>query len=50
MVFVVFSPFLPIPLTSFSIRTGKVMYFSVLSSKQVSCPSNSSASSFMIKW
>ena len=35
MVFVTCSPFLPILVTSFSIRTKKVMYFLVFSPKQV---------------
>ena len=41
--------FLLIFLTSFSIGTEKAMYFSVFSPRQVNYPSNSSASSFMIK-
>ena len=40
---------LPILLNSFSFGTEKIMYFSVFSPKQVNCPSNSSASSNMIK-
>ena len=47
--FVNSSPFLSILVTSFSIETIKVMYFSVFSPKQVNCFSNSSANSFMIK-
>ena len=50
MAFAIFSPFLPILLTSFFIETEKIIYFSVFSPKQVTCPSNSSASSSMIKW
>ena len=42
--------FLLFLVTSFSIETGKVMYFSVFSTKQVNYLSNSSATSFMIKW
>ena len=42
--------FLLFLVTSFSIETGKVMYFSVFSPKQVNYLSNSSANSFMIKW
>ena len=48
--FVIFSLFLSILVTSFSIVTVTVMYFSVFSPKQVNYFSNSSASSFMIKW
>ena len=49
MFFVISSPFLLIFVTSFSVGTVKVIYFSVFSSKQVNCLLNSSASSFMIK-
>ena len=41
--FAISSPFLSILVTSFSIGTVKVMYFSVFSPKQVNCFSNSSA-------
>ena len=50
MVFVFSSPFLLNLIAYFSIGTEKVMYFSVFSPNQVSCLSNSSANSFMIKW
>ena len=45
--FVISSPFLPIPRTFFSIGNGKVMYFSVFSPKQVNCFLNSFANSFL---
>ena len=45
-----FSQFLSILVTSSSIETVKIMYFSVFSPKEVTCFSNSSANSFMIKW
>ena len=44
------SPFLSIFLTSFYIRTVKVMHFSVFSLKQVIWLLNSFSGSFMIKW
>ena len=48
--FVLFSPVLSIRVTSFTIGTVEVMYFSVLSPKQVNCFFfNSSAYTFMIK-
>ena len=50
MAFVISFPFLSILITSFSIGTVKVMYFSVFYPKQVNFPSNSSASSFVIEW
>ena len=50
MVFMISFPFLSILINSFSIGTEKVMYFSVFSPKQVNSPSNSSTTSFMIKW
>ena len=50
MVFVNSFQFLPILATSFSIGTGKGFVFSVFFPKQVNYPSNSFASSFMIKW
>ena len=49
MVFVISSQFLPILLTSFSIGTEKVMFFTVFSPKKENCSSGSSASSSMIK-
>ena len=49
MVFVMSYPFLSILVTSLSIRTENVIYFSVLSPTQVNCFSSSSASSFLIK-
>ena len=49
MIFVIYFPFSSVLLTYFSIGTNKVMYFPGFSPKQVSCPSNSSASSFMMK-
>ena len=45
-----FSLFLSIPVTSVSIGTVKVIYFSAFFTKQVKCFLNSSANSFMIKW
>ena len=51
MVFILISfPLLSILVNSFSIGTETVMYFSVFPPKQVSCFSNSFASSFIIKW
>ena len=50
MFFVISSPFLSIFVTSFSIETIRVIYFSVLSPKQANYCLNSSANSFMIKW
>ena len=50
MFFIIPSPFISILVTSFSIGTVKVMYFSVFSPKQVNCFLDSSAKSFMIKW
>ena len=47
--FVISSAFLSIFVTSFSIGPLKVMYFSVLSPKQVNCFLNSYANSFVIK-
>ena len=49
MVFVSF-PFLSILLTSFVIGTEKILYFPVFSPKELNSPSNSFASSSMIKW
>ena len=49
-IFFVTSQFLSVLVTSFSIGTVNVIYFSVFSLKQVNCFSNSSANSFMIKW
>ena len=49
MLFAISFPFLPGLVTSFSIGTEKVMYVSLFSSKQVNCPSDSPASSFLIK-
>ena len=34
----------------FSIGTEKVLYFSVLSPKQINCPANSSVSLIVINW
>ena len=48
--YVIYSPFLSILVTSFSVGTVKVNYLSVFSPKQVNCFLNSSANSFMIKW
>ena len=48
--FVISSPFLSILLTSCSIESVKLMYFSVISPKQVNYFLNSSANSLMIKW
>ena len=48
MALVIYSQFLSVTLTSFSIE--KVMYFSVFSTKQLNCPLNSFASFFFIKW
>ena len=50
MAFVISFPFLSIFVTSFSTGTEKVMYFSVFSLKELSCPSNPYAGSFMMKW
>ena len=50
MVFVISSPFLSILVTSFSVGTENVIFFSVFSPTQVNFFSNSSANSFMIKW
>ena len=50
MAFVIFSPFSPILLTSFSTGTEKVMNFSVFFPIQVNCSSNLSARPFMTKW
>ena len=50
MVFVISFPFLSILVTTFSIETENVMYFSVCSPKQVNCFSYSSGNTFMIKW
>ena len=47
--FVISIPFLQILVTSFSIGTVKVMFFSVFSPKQVNWILNSSAISFMIR-
>ena len=41
--------FLSILVTSFSVGTEMIMYFLVFIPKQVNCPSNSFANSFMIK-
>ena len=49
MVVLIASAFIPILLTSLSIRTGKVAYFSVFSPKQENRPSSSSASFLMMK-
>ena len=49
MDFVISSPFLSILDNSFSIETVKVVYWSVVFPKQVSCSLNYFASSFMIK-
>ena len=49
MVFVSFFPFLSILVTSVYIGTVEAIYFSVFSSELENCPSNSSASLFMIK-
>ena len=46
---VIFSPLLPVLVTSFSIGTVKVIYFSLLFPKEVKKFSNSSTKSFMIK-
>ena len=43
-------PFSSVLVTSLSIRMENVMYFSVLSPKQISCSSDSSGSTFVIKW
>ena len=48
--FAISSPFVSIPVTSFSIENVKVMHISVFYPKQVHCFLNSSANSFMIKW
>ena len=48
--FVVSSPFLPIPVTSLSSVTVKIIYFSVFSPKQVIFFVDSSANTFLIKW
>ena len=49
MVFVISSQFVPVPVTSHSIGTEKVMYFFIILCKKVNCPSNFSISTFMIK-
>ena len=46
--FSISSPFLLILVTSFSIGTEKVMYFSLFFPEQLNCFSNSSANSFII--
>ena len=48
LVFMISFLFLSILVTSFSIETVKVMYFSGFFHKQVNCSSNSSASFFVI--
>ena len=50
MIFLISFPFLSILATSFSNGTDKVMYFLIFSLKHIKCPSNSSPSSYMIKW
>ena len=47
--FVIYSSFLSILVTSFSIGTKTGMYYSVFSPKQVNC-FNFSANTFMKKW
>ena len=49
MTFVISSPFLSIVITSSSIGTRNVMYFSVFYPKQLNFLSNSSAISFITK-
>ena len=46
----IYFQFLSILVTYFSIGTEKVMFFSVFFPKQVNYPSNSSTTSFIIKW
>ena len=49
IVFMISFQFLSILVTSFSVGAEMIMYFLVFTPKQVNCPSNSSANSFMIK-
>ena len=50
MVFVISFAYFSILVTSFSIGTKKVVHVLDLSPKQLICPSNCSACSFIIKW
>ena len=46
----IFFPFLPIILTSISIEIEKVLYFPILSPKQLDFHYKSFSDCFMIKW
>ena len=50
MLLLLFSPFIPILLTSFVIGIEKVLYFLVFFLRQLNCSLNYLTSSFIIKW